>query len=175
MTTKTGQAPHRQRRPRDGFTLLELLASLMVLSIAGTIFLNMFISSVRLGNTSRDHRVGLQLAEEYLTELQTRPGQFKWPHYEGNADTFLPVGSRTQDDLVLRAAQPSAMPTTKRAYNKTAALYSDFSWKAFSRLPEKDGNIVEILVDVTWTDDSGRFRTFSLSSLAPREGREGMD
>ncbi len=175
MTTASWFTKQHTLRSRNGFTLIELLASLMVISIAGTIFISMFISSMRLGNASRDHRVGLQLAQEYLTELQERPDQFEWPNYDGKVDTLLPVDVKANDDDVQKATQPSAMPTTKRSHVKTDILYSDFSWKAYARLPDKDSNVVEISVEVTWSDDTGHDRSFTLSSLASRESREGMD
>ena len=154
---------------RAGFTLLELLTALAVLGVAATIFLRLFSSSYSLADTSRSHEVALNLAEEYLAAIQSNPERFAWPDLEdtasGKVQPIKPiVNGETQESFT---DPPAAMPTIRRAYNRDRSFYHDFSWAAFAVLPEADAQYVEVIVEISWTDE-GSLRRFSLASIVPR-------
>lgn len=159
--------PHKTARA--GFTLLELLTALAVIGIAATIFLRLFSSSVSLAATSLSHEVALNLAEEYLAAIQSNPERFAWPDLEDTASGKVqPIKSIENGELEESfTSPPAAMPTIRRAYNRDWSFYRDFSWVAFAVLPEGNAQYVEIIVEISWTDE-GRLRRFSLASVVPR-------
>lgn len=158
---------------RAGFTLLELLTALAVLGVAATIFLRLFSSSASLAATSLSHEVALNLAEEHLAAIQSSPERFAWPDLEdaasGKIQPIKPIESGGVEESF--TTPPAATPTVRRAYNRDRRLYHDFSWEAFAVLPEGDAHYVEIIVEISWTDE-GRLRRFSLASVVPRSFAE---
>lgn len=152
------------KRGRAGFTLLELITALAVLGVAATVFLRLFSSSLSLASTSLSHEVAVGLAEEYLTTIQSSPERFDWPDLEDTASGKIqPI--RPIEEIF--PTPPEAMPTLRRAYNRDHSFYRDFSWEAFAVLPEDEAQYVEVLVEISWTDE-GYLRRFSLASIVPR-------
>jgi len=154
---------------RAGFTLLELLTALAVLGVASTIFLRLYSSSNSLAASSLSHEIALNIAEEYLTEIQARPDNFVWPDYD-TIPPGEPQSLRTIEDGPLPATftkPPTTLPNVVRANNRDRALYADFTWEAFVVLPPGPAQHVELMVEVSWTD-GGRLRRFSMNSLVPR-------
>ena len=174
MSQKLWKSCRAQRRGSAGFTLLELLAALAVLGIASTIFLRLFTSSNSLAASSLSHEVALNIAEEYLTEVQTRPENFVWPDYDetppGEPQTIQPVENGAVEETF--AQPPSTMPNLRRAYDRDRNLYSDFTWKIFAISPQDAAQYIELIVEVSWTD-AGRLRRFTMSSMVPRNIGEG--
>ena len=149
---------------RAGFTLLELMTALAVIGVAATVFLRLFSSSVSLAVASLSHEVAVHLAEEYLATIQSSPERFDWPDLEdtasGEIQSIIPIEESFP-------APPESMPNLRRAYNRDRSFYRDFSWAAFAVLPEGDAQYVEVLVEISWTDE-GYLRRFSLGSIVPR-------
>ena len=165
---------NRLRRDRAGFTLLELLTALVVIGIAATVFFQLFLASVSLAESSRAREVAADLAQEYLTVMQASPKMFVWPNYDETAEgESLPVKAVAGSALGELFAQPAAMPTVRRPYNRERSLYNDFSWAASARLPEASARYVEITIEMTWDDSEGRMRRLALTSALPRSVAEG--
>lgn len=164
-------------RPRSGFTLIELLTAIAVLGIAGTIFVSLFVGSLNLADTSRGFRLASQLAEEQLAIAERLPERFNWPDYTDKTGEFLPLILVDGEEIVNRVSEPATMPSRPRPYRTTQALYGDYTWQAFARLPESGANHIEVLIEITWSDaaksSGGGIRQYAISTLLPRAGREG--
>lgn len=63
----------RARRRQSGFTLIEVLVALVVLSIAVVAALQLFGGGLRLARASADHLEATLLASEKLSELGLEP------------------------------------------------------------------------------------------------------
>lgn len=164
-----------QQQKSPGFTLLELLTALAVISIAATIFLRLFASSNSLAAASLSHEVAVNFAEEYLTTIQANPERFVWPDYDdapiGDAHALKPIENGAIEENFSHL--PKAMPTTRRAYNRDRNLYNDFTWEAFALLPHEGAQYVQLIVEISWMDE-GKLRRFSLGSTAPRAIGDGV-
>lgn len=169
MARKPRRSCQANRPGKAGFTLLELLTALAILGVASTIFLRLYASSNSLAKSSLSHEIALNIAEEYLTEIQARPDNFIWPDY----DTIPPGDPQSirsiEDGAVpmTYALPPKTLPNVPRANNRDRTLYADFAREAFAVLPPGDAHYVELVVVVSWKD-GGRLRRFSMSSMIPR-------
>ncbi len=159
-------------RARAGFTLLELLTALIVLSVASTILLKMFLSSQTLAKAGRTHEIAADLAQEYMTLLQDRPELFVWPNFlDEKPETALAIKARPEGPLA-NAEPPVSLPMLRRANDRDAGMYRNFSWAATGKLPAVESNYVELNVTVVW-ELEGRLRQFMLTSAMPRPAAGG--
>ena len=151
-----------------GFTLLELLTSLIVVSVAVTLFMGMFTASLAMAKQNAMQRIAAGLAEERLTEILIHPNQYRWPDFSREStEALLPL-----TEVLGRSEPPNAMPTERSANDRVRIRYEDVTWQAFTRLPAPDADYAEIIVEVTWTQH-GRLRTLALTSALPRSSVEG--
>lgn len=159
---------------RAGFTLLELLTALVVLGVASTVLLKMFTSSMSLSKTARTHEIAGDLAQEYLTLIESRPDLFAWPSFaDSQPGTALAVKPREDGPIhALTSEPPAALPLLRRAHNRESGLYRDFTWTAQTTLPSADAQYVDVTVQVEW-ELEGRVRQFKLGSVVPRAATEG--
>lgn len=152
----------------SGFTLLELLTSLVVVSVAVTLFTGMFTASLAMAKQNSLQRIAASLAEEYLTEILIHPGEYDWPDFSvESTEALLPL-----TEPLGRSDPPNAMPTERKANDRERTRYEDVTWQAFTRLPARDADYAEVIVEVTWTQH-GRCRSLSLTSTLPRSAVEG--
>lgn len=152
----------------SGFTLLELLTSLVIMSVAVTLFVGMFTASLAMAKQNSLQKIAASLAEERLTEILIHPDRYDWPDFSSEStETPLPLTERLG-----RSNPPSAMPTERSANNRVRAQYEDVTWQAFTRLPALDADYAEVIVEVAWTQH-GRIRMLSLTSALPRSSVEG--
>ncbi len=173
MSGKSWNSSQANRPGRAGFTLLELLTALAVLGVASTIFLRLYSSSNALAASSLSHEIALNIAGEYLTEIQARPDNFVWPDFD-TIPPGEPQALRAIEDGPVSATftePPAALPNVVRANRRDRALYADFTWEASVVLPPGPEQHVELIVEVSWTD-GGRLRRFSMNSLVPRSHGE---
>lgn len=175
MITKALTHQRSSSEREQGFTLVELLTALAVISIAATVFFKLFISSNALADTSTEHEVAADLAQEYLTTIQYSPQLFEWPNYADNSVGELqPVSPIEGGPTIDQFAQaPNAPLSIRRAHNRETNLYTDFSWQAFARLPHESAQYVEVLVEISWRDNQ-KIRQFALTSTMPRNDAEGL-
>lgn len=159
---------------RAGFTLLELLTALIVLGIASTVLLKMFTTSQSLSKAARTHEIAGDLAQEYLTLIESRPDLFAWPSFtDSQPGTLLALKPREGGPVpALTSDPPAALPLLRRAHDREAGLYRDFTWTAQTTLPAADAQHVDVTVQVEW-ELEGRVRQFTLGSAVPRTIAEG--
>ena len=157
---------------RSGFTLVEVLASLVVLATATAIILSLLVSSLGVSEASRNRKVATALAEEKLVELTRSPASFVWPDSQalasGKLSEILLPGN---DTVPLSWAQPTAMPANdsfnKPSRNREENFYYRFDWSAYARDPGPNAGHVEVTVVVRWKH-RGRDRMVSLTSALNR-------
>lgn len=162
-------------RATAGFTLAELLTSLVVLGTGISIFISMFLSSDSLAKVSRSHELAASFAQEYLAEIQAHPESYYWPNYDGKVGEHQPVQPKNDEDVSEHSTDfPIAMPTIRRAYDRERRFHLNFTWAAFARLPEEDANYVEVLVQISWLENA-KVKRFYLASAIPRTVAEGIN
>lgn len=168
-----GSGASRRACRRAGFTLLELLTALIVLGIASTVLLKMFTSSQSLAKAARTHEIAGDLAQEYLTLIESRPDLFTWPSF-ADGEPAVPQALKLREGgpiVALVSEPPAALPLLRRAHDREAGTYRNFSWTAQAALPAADAQYVDVVVQVEWELD-GRVRQFKLGSVVPRTAAE---
>jgi general secretion pathway protein I len=109
----SGSAP---RRTRDqGFTLLEVLVALVVLSTTVVAVLQLFGGGLRLARTAGDHTDAALLASAKLADLESGPltegetagteGPYRWIRRVSLAPSLLPVEPDTPEAARIRLAR----------------------------------------------------------------------
>jgi prepilin-type N-terminal cleavage/methylation domain-containing protein len=161
-----------QRRPctdgRSGFTLLEVLAALVVLGVATGIFASLFVASMNLGHLSQSETVAATLAEEQLVLLRNHPQGFAWPDLAAvDPGSFAPVAPHGATEGLSATFLPSMMLLNQRANDRDHAFYERYSWQTFARLPEPDSGYLELAVVIAWAE-KGKPQRFVLTSAIPR-------
>ena len=153
-------------RRSSGFTLVEILVSLVVVSMGITILVSLFSSSLGLSQSSRNECVAASLAEEEMRALLQDPGAYEWGLDSAAPGQFAKIEARGKPADNYPIDPPSVLPAERSANNRETNLYDKFSWKAFAKLPAADAPYVEVTVTIQWTE-SGRDRLFALTSGIP--------
>lgn len=169
--------PLRTRRAgrSRGFTLLEVLVALGVVSIAAWILVSLFTSSLYFANSSRSHRVAAGLAEEQLDRLVRLPGDFVWPD-AASLEPGKPVPLSLRGSEVAAPypmAAPAAQALDQRSGRREENFYGGFSWQPFVTLPSADAPYVEVIAVVRWSLE-GKDYSLALTSAVPRAQVEGL-
>jgi prepilin-type N-terminal cleavage/methylation domain-containing protein len=162
----SGEQP-RVLRPRGGFSLIELITALAVMSVAATLGVSLLQQSLSLGRSARNRVVASQLAEEQMAALQRHPERFQWPSVDqlaGQPFSIVNPGSGKDDYAPL--AGPASAPLDKRARSRDNVLYKGFQWKATGHFPAPDSPYCEVSVEIRW-QESGDPRAFVLTSALP--------
>ena len=107
----------RRRAREEGFTLLEVLVALVVLSTAVVAILQLFGGGLRLARTAGDHADAALLASAKLADLEPGPlvegttdgtdGPFHWTRRVTLAPALLPVEPESVEAGRLRVARVS--------------------------------------------------------------------
>jgi prepilin-type N-terminal cleavage/methylation domain-containing protein len=161
-------------RTRSGFTLLEVLVALGVVSIATWIFISLFVSSLSFANLSRTHRVAAGLAEEQLAQAVRNPGELAWPD-AATLEPGKPVPLKLKASDVAGPYPidaPKAKALNPRVGNREQNFYSAFTWQPFAVLPAADAPYLELIAVVRWNIE-GKDYSLSLTSAVPRTQLEG--
>ncbi len=146
-----------------GFTLVELLTALVVMGVAISIFISLYVASLDMAETRRLEGVAAKLAEEQMVAVQANPAAYKWPKFVAEGPGKL----IKLQDAQGKGEAPAAMPTVERARNREKNLYEDCTWEVLARLPQETSAYVEIVVVIRW-ESKGKPRVFTLSSTVPR-------
>lgn len=157
-----------KREGRPGFTLVEIIVALTMVSVALSIFIAMFVSAVRLAAESRDKTIALEVAETYLHLLNTSPDAFCWQTNTPNEHGLFAIDCEKTGPL--HSGMPPLPETnlaTRNAHERILSLYNKFRCKAWGRLPSPDAASYEITVSVSWYTQ-GRPYLFALSSSIAR-------
>lgn len=164
----------QQRVLRLGFTLLEVLVGIVVMTVAVAIFISLYTHALALDRASRCSKVASALAEAQLAQLHRQPRQYDWSSLRAAAPGELV-------EVALQGEQPGTAhafpPPTAQAVVRTAAardedLYSRFGWRMFARRPREEAGYVEVTVSVHWQEE-GKEKAFTLTSSVPRTLVEG--
>lgn len=171
----SGQSLSTSRRRASGFTLIELLTALVVMGVAATVLLKLFLGSQSLAKSGRTHEIAANIAQEYVTLIQSRPELFVWPNYQDRPpNTPMPVTARENGPIPQTFTEPPlALPLARRAYDRERAIYGSYTWSASARLPSDDAAYVELTVKVEWQLE-GRVKQFMLTTAMPRSKAEGV-
>jgi prepilin-type N-terminal cleavage/methylation domain-containing protein len=151
---------------RAGFTLVEIVVALAVLSIATTILISMLGRGIALGDHSRYRTVAANVGQSILAEMQARPTAYVWPSFEdlqsGGVVEVTPEGVEPGSE-----GHPVAAPPGADADRGDAALYSRLRWLAHGRRPVQSPDVLELTVTVFWTE-AGRPYSLTLTTAYPR-------
>ena len=107
--------PPSSRTPDDGFTLLEVLVALVVLSTTVVAVLQLFGGGLRLARTAGDHTDAALLASAKLADLEPGPltegvidgtdGPFHWTRRVTLDPALLPIEAGTPEAVSIRLAR----------------------------------------------------------------------
>ncbi|MBX7255383.1 MAG: type II secretion system GspH family protein [Candidatus Hydrogenedentes bacterium] len=153
-----------------GYTLMEVIVALAVLSAATYLIVGAFTGSVQLGERSITSTVAAEFAEEQLAELQRNPGAFNWPDETAIAGgTFGKITPKNADAAatVNTATPPETLPSVERLKKREQNVYERLSWEAYARLPKPDSLVYEVSVKVKWTL-GGREQLVVLTTAMPK-------
>lgn len=169
MNTALGNTDCTHRRiVRAGFTLVEVIVALTIISVALSVFIALFISAVRLAAESRDNTIASEVAEAYLSMLSTHPDAFHWQMDTCNEHGLFEITCEPNSPLSSSMSlQPTTVLATRNAQERIISLYNKFHCKAWGRLSSPDAASYEITVSVSWFTQ-GRQRLFALTSSIPR-------
>jgi len=158
----------RSITPRRGFSLLELLVALAVISVAGTVYVSFYSSSLGLAKTARNRAVAASLAEEHLSAILRHPEHFLWQKPAEPGVEQFPIALADDDPKAGNPVErPAAMPADEAADRNQAAVYDAFRWKAYGRLPSLTAAYYEVTGVIHW-EEAGREQLLSLTSAVPR-------
>lgn len=153
-----------------GFSLLELIAALAVLAIAGYIGVALYTSGSGFARTARERDLARTIAREALAEVRRDPGAFDWPETSPDEARHLTRG----DARLQPAAAPSALPALERAGRREQNLHAQFQWRVAVREVEDVAGVLEATAVVEW-NAAGRPQSLTLTSWlqTPRVVAEG--
>lgn len=153
-----------------GFTLIEVMVALAILSVAVTVLATTIVSGVELAKSNRSDRVAAAAAEAQMTRLLHWPDRVAWPTAEelnsGEPVELLLV--EEIDQIGPRPIEkPNVMATDRRAQRLEAGFYDRYSWEAYVRAPGPDAPYLELTVLIRWKE-RGQFDYFALTQAIAR-------
>jgi len=166
VARKRGVLKHTYTNP--GFTLVEILVALAVMSAATFIIVALYTNAMSLAEINRCRKVAASLAEERMADLVRNPGQYRWPDLQSAADGEL-IRVVPGKPARMKPDPPKAMPLDSRMYKREANFYDGFLCEAYVKAPANapEAGYVEVTVAVRWTRE-GRDYVFTLTSAMPR-------
>lgn len=155
------------RTSRAGFTLIELIVSLFVISVATTIFMHLYATSIDLGKLSRNRSIAVTVAEEQLGLIMREPTNFLWDHANPDSAGHFRIRAAEGDPRagVVPSLPKSTLPVDS-AFNRESTVFEQFRWKAIGKLGAR-GLFYEVVVDVHW-EQAGKPHSITLSGAVPR-------
>lgn len=163
---------HIERRLQraGGFSLLEILTALAVLSVAVYILTALFLASLSVGDDARLRDTAAAIAAEQMQALVHAPGDFEWPPFHEHAPVeILPA---LEADEWHAPPVPDAFPSTRHSHDREQIFHDRFGWRAYARVLEEAPSVVELTVVVSWTH-GGRPQSFVLTSAMARSAVPG--
>lgn len=157
------------------FSLIELIVALAVISIAATIFISLYVSSLNLARSSANRRLAASFAEARLNDLLRHPDRFHWefPAETGNLNPF-PIRSNEDEPKAGNVFDPpSILPAELAAVDRQVSLPGRFRWQAMGRLPSLNAAYYEVTVVVRW-EESARPQLLALTSSVPKFAVPGV-
>jgi len=152
-----------------GFTLIELIVALAVVSIAITALVQMFTLSLNLAQTSQNALLASNLANEKLNYLKNCPEKFIWKISEANdKEGVFPILTSEDEAKAGNVADiPIIAPPDWASFRNYKNISQKFRWKAFGKLLPEDNSYYEIVVTVIYKE-FGRTKYYTINSIIPR-------
>ncbi len=164
--------PAYARPKKRGFTLLELLVALAVVSVAATLFFSLYFSSFRYASTATYERTATAIAEAALVNLMQHPNAYTWCFSETSDKGFFRIKTDAEEPAAGNLAEPpTALPPEEDAARRSETLYQKFRWRLYGRLPGSESPYYEVLAEVRW-EEAGRKRAVTLTGAVPRTAVE---
>ncbi len=156
----------RERRGSAGFTLMEMLVGLTVISVAVTLFVTLYMSSMDLSRRASNRTIATRLAQETLTAITASPGAFVWQTSAGVEDTRFPIEATGDDPSKGNpVALPAALPAEPVSFRIQQDLFDRYRWEAFGKLAV-GGAYYEVTVVIRYVEQ-GREQLVALTSALP--------
>ncbi len=177
MVRKCKMFCHRKGRPSSlGFTLVEILASLVVMSVAITVFISLFSASLSISQSSRSRKVAGSLAEEVMERTLNGVGQADWTKLDGAAaGELIRVEPANDDDGPSPVEPPSTKPTTEKSDLRESDMFGRYGYEVYGKVLSEGAKHVEVTVVISWKErERGRPEMVTLTSAMPRSAAEGV-
>lgn len=130
--TVKNAAPVPFFRRRRGFTLLEMLVALTVISVGVAVFVGLFDMALTLSRNARDRSACLDLARSVLDDVARNPGDYPWPADDGLQQVALPAEKKAQ------ANPPRVLLPGEAAKKRMEARHGRYHWRLFAQAPAQD-------------------------------------
>lgn len=172
----THRAGHRSSRRagwgRRGFTLIEMLAALSVLSAGSIIFVALFFATLGQAQEARNLKAASDLAQARLDDLTRNGAGYAWPGFSQLQPGTLQEVTLGEAGVAQVCIAPSVMPLDDVARKREEAFFSKFFWEAYVQLPRADAAYVELTAVIRW-EHRGRQRLYALTTCMARRAPEG--
>ena len=163
---------HGRSGNRRGFTLIELIAALTVISVATTILLRLYVASTDLGNLAQHREVAASIADAQLTQIIANPDDFVWDLQQKDAQGFFRVKATADDPRAgAKAVLPEVLIPQDTSHTHQVNFYNKFRWLAFARIPNPESAYIEVAVTTRWSQ-AGREERVALTGVVPRTAVE---
>lgn len=143
-----------------GFTLIEMLVALAVLSVATSVFITLFSECVALGNLDRSRQIGSAIAEQRLAEVAIDPSAYTWPSADTLASELVPLEFTGE----LSPQIPATLPTLSQMNDRERTFYGRFTSQLYVRKSDAAPGLCEVTAVVRWQNE-GKDRSLSLVTL----------
>ena len=155
-------------RVRHGFTLVETIVALTVISVALSIFVSMFLSATMIAGRARDNTIAAELAAAYLNTLTAAPEIFSWDTHAADANGLFEILEKANAPSGLWTVPPPETTLAGRdSHQRNVNLYEKFTPRAWGRLPSPDADAYEVTISIHW-ESRGLPRMFTLTSSIPK-------
>ena len=153
---------------RRGFTLIELIVALTVISVATTILFKLYMTSADLGALAQHRELAATIAESELAQVLASPSAYVWDHQNPSEQGLFRVRRNAEDPRAGRKVPlPNVLLPEDASFKRETNVFDKFRWSAYGRLPEPRSAYFEITVNVQWKE-SGKMENIALTSAVPR-------
>lgn len=149
-----------------GFTLIEVLVALAVLSVAASVFISLFSNCVALGQQDRARHVAYSIAQQRLAEIAIAPESYSWPAPESLASGELTEVAAPAEKPALSTQTPAALPTYPAADRRERSFHERFFSQLYTRGLGDGSGMTEVTAVVRWQSE-GRDQSVSLATVMP--------